>query len=350
MLCAIGLQQAEINFEELWGIEMGTTIICEKCKKAHRYSSGEIENKNIGTVWHPIVKCPNCGAQMTWEQSVLNFYDKTSAPKGKDAYERAESSDIREYWIQKYIKDNYAKLGFSKLEGPFDVGPDFRGAYKGKEVIVEAERDYQSFIQHKHKEDERFKKVSILVVLNPSEPPEEIKGKLPKTIIHIDIDDFVEWWRPKAKAYAKTKKIQGIIDLIAGEFQKRFVRDCSDKDRDMSTCPECDLCPYFGEGTAYEASSLFQEMALKFIALYKYPITSDDFKLSDIEPSEIDKFNFDFFIIAEQMVDNSNCCPCCKPNLEGGRYFLPDGSSLPFYIDRRGVIHNPDCPKIKEGV
>ena len=91
----------------------------------------------------------------------------------------------------------------------------------------------------------------------------------------------------------------------------------------MSTCPECDLCPYFGEGTTYEASSVFQEMALKFIALYKYSIPSEDFKLADIHPSEIDKF----------YIDDSRCCFHCKPNLEEERYFLPVENFLPFYID-----------------
>jgi len=331
---------------------MGHWIECDKCGKTYRYDSDEIEN--TGTEWYPIwtVKCHGCGNQINFEVykdkfSEIDLEIKEMLPR-KSGYERAESSDIREYWIQEYVKDNYAKLGFSELEGPFEVGPDFKGVYKGKKVIVEAERDYQSYISHKHHEDERFKEVSILIVLNPSMPSKDIKDKLPKTIICINIDDFVEWWRPKARAYAKTKRIQRLIDMIAGEFQKRFVKVCDDKNRDMSTCPECDLCPYFGEGTAYDASLMFQEMALKFIALYKYPITSDNFKLTDIDPSEIDKFYFDFLTSAGQLVDVSKCCPFCKPNLEEGRYFPPDGSSLPFYIDKKGVIHNPDCPKLKK--
>ena len=140
----------------------------------------------------------------------------------KNAYERAKSSDIREYWVQKYVEENYIKLGFSKIEGPFEAGPDFKGIYKGKKVIVEVERDCRSYISHRHYEDKRFKKVDILIVLNPSESPEEIKNKLPKTIIHIDVDDFVEWWRPKAKAYAETERIRNIISLVAGEFHKRL--------------------------------------------------------------------------------------------------------------------------------
>jgi hypothetical protein len=339
---------------------MGHWTECDICKKEDRYDSGEIEN--VGTSWHPIwaVKCHNCGNQISWEKHKLDFIDKAqvsgtkngidikSASSRKSGHERAQNSDVREYWIQEYIKENFIKLGLSKIEGPFDIGPDFKGVHKGKKSIIEAERDFQSFIEHGHHEDERFNEVNILIVLNPSQPPKEIKSKLPKTIIYIDIDDFIEWWHPKARAYAKTKKIQGIINLIAGEFQKRFVSECCDTDRDMSTCPECDLCPYFGEGTAYEASSIFQNMALKFIALYKYPITSEDFKVNDIKPSEINKFCFDFEE-EEQTVDDSNRCPHCKPNVEEGRYFLPDGSSLPFYIDEKEIIHNPDCIKLKQG-
>lgn len=269
---------------------MAIILTCEQCNKTHRYHSSEIEN--IGTDWHPIwtVKCYHCRTPITCEQRAVDFLDSTPAPKAEHAYERAKSSDIREYWIQEYLKENYAKLGFSRLEGPSDVGPDFRGIFKGKRVTVEAERDCQSYLTHHHPADERYKEVSILIVLNPSEPAGMIRERLPETILYIDVNDFVEWWRPKAKSYAKTKRIQRIIDMIASEFQRRYVRECMDKDRDMSTCPECDLCAYFGEGMFSEATPLFQKMALKFIAVYKHPITSDDFRLSEIEPSEVDEF------------------------------------------------------------
>ncbi len=279
---------------------MGITATCQKCKQTHRYDSGEIEN--TGTVWHPIwtVKCRSCGSTIAFDQGKIEFFDRAQISQTKDGveikaftqpsgYERAEKGDIREYWAQEYVKDNYKGLGFSQIEGPFETGPDFKGIYKGQRVVVEVERTCESFVEHGHHEDPRFRDVNVLIVLSPSEPSEDINSKLPKTIIRIDIDDFVEWWHPRARAYAKTKRIQSIIKLIADEFQSRFVRDCCDKDRDMSTCPHCDLCPYFGEGTAYGASSIFQEMALKFIVLYKYPIESDDFRLTDIAPSEIDK-------------------------------------------------------------
>lgn len=269
---------------------MAIILKCEGCGNTHRYHSSEMEN--AGTEWHPTwtVKCKHCGSPITSEQGTTDLFDRPTPPKEIDAYERAKTSDIREYWIQEYLKENYAKLGFSKLEGPSEIGPDFRGVFKGKRVIVEAERDYRSFLAHRHHEDERYKEVSVLVVLNPSEAPSTLRERLPETILHIDVNDFVEWWRPKAKAYAKTKRIQNIINMIAGEFQRRYVNECQDKDRDMSTCPDCDLCAYFGEGIFWEAQPLFRKMALTFIAVYKHPITSDDFKLRDIDPSEIDEF------------------------------------------------------------
>lgn len=313
---------------------MGHWIECKKCKKTCRYDSSEMEN--TGTLWHPIwaVNCHNCGVQITVDQGSLDFNDKAwvsstkngieirSASSRKSGHERARNSDIREYWIQEYIKENHTKLGFSKIEGPFDIGPDFKGVYKGKKSIIEAERDFQSFIEHEHHEDERFKEVNILIVLNPLQPTKEIKSKLPKTIIYIDIDDFIQWWRPKARTYSKTKKIQSLINLIAEEFQRRFVSECCDIERDMSTCPECDLCPYFGEGTAYEASSIFQKMALKFMAIYKYPITSDDFKIADIKPSEINKFYFDFGEEEQTTTDTTNRCPYCNLMLKKGDIFF----------------------------
>ena len=177
------------------------------------------------------------------------------------------------------------------------VGPDFRGVYKGKKVVIEVERAWWFFLDHRHHLNSKFKDVSVLIVLTSDEPPKNMMKELPKKIIHIDIDDFVKWWRPRAKTYAKKKRHQGIIELIAHEFQKRFVTDCDEKERDMSTCPNCDLCPCFGEASAYEASSIFQEMALKFIALYEYPITSEDFSLSTIKPLKIDKFYNKFLSI-----------------------------------------------------
>ena len=265
-------------------------ITCIACNETNRYRSEEMQN--IGTAWHPIlsIQCRNCGQRMTFDWGDLDSCDRRSPPKQKDATERAQTSDIREYWIQMYVKESYRKLGFSRLEGPFESGPDFRGVYRNRNAVVEVERDYQSFIHHRHHLDAAFSKVNVLVVLTPLHPPRDVREKLPKHIVYLDIPDFVEWFRREAKRYADTKRIQTIIDLIAGEFQRRYMSQCREKERDMSTCPDCDLCPYFGEGLCSEARPLFREMALDFIVLYKHPIPSDDFKLAKIDPSDIDDY------------------------------------------------------------
>lgn len=268
---------------------MGSTLTCNACGKTHRYTS---EMQNIGTVWHPIwlFKCPYCGNEVTFDWGKKDYWDQKSTPNSKNAIERAESSDIREYWIQLYVKENPEKLGFSSIEGPFDSGPDFRGLFNGRTVFIEVERDYLSYIKHKHHENPAFSEVKVLVMLTPSKPPTKLKGKLPKNLIYVDIPDFVEWFRPKAKEYADAKRIQNIIDLIVGEFYRKFQSECQDKERELSTCPECDICAYFGEGIASEASNLFRDMALKFVMTYNHPIMSYDFKLADINHSDIDDF------------------------------------------------------------
>jgi hypothetical protein len=37
------------------------------------------------------------------------------------------------------LKTIIRRLGFDSLEGPFETGYDFKGVYKGKRVIIEAE-------------------------------------------------------------------------------------------------------------------------------------------------------------------------------------------------------------------
>ena len=252
--------------------------------------------------------CRSCSMQITYDKGVLDICSNAQMSIEKNSCrlklfsslrnkslksnrnEHAIYSEVSEYWIQEYVKNNYFKLGFSELHGPFDVGPDFRGTYKKKNVLVEVERHWQSYITHKHTQSDAFNEVSILIVLNPAKPPEAMKTNLPQRIIYLDIDDFVNWWRINVQSYAKMKRIEFIIYMIANEFKMRFVRSCVYKDNSMTTCMACDLCPYFGNGIAYESSAIFQQMAFKFVAFCKLPITSEDFHLSIIKPLEIDHF------------------------------------------------------------
>lgn len=113
----------------------------------------------------------------------------------KEKVRQVQKGDMKEYWLQYYIKNHYIKLGFSEISGPFDRGYDFIGTRKGKKVVVEAERVPANFLSHGHKKEE----VDVLVVMAMDETPKKL---LPKTIIVVDAEDLVKETHEARKAYA----------------------------------------------------------------------------------------------------------------------------------------------------
>jgi hypothetical protein len=104
------------------------------------------------------------------------------------------------------------------------------------------------------------------------------------------LDKFVPWFREKCKEFVenKTKNTQEqqltlIIMLIKGEFYKRYLEICPDKERDMAICPSCETCTYIPD------YNLFQ-LAVDFIIKFDYPIWDNDFSLGDIKPKYFDDF------------------------------------------------------------
>jgi hypothetical protein len=117
---------------------------------------------------------------------------------------------MREYWLHKYIQGNSQRLGFRRLEGPFDTGPDFKGVFAGRKVLVEAELSYQSYISHGHPKDW----ADILIVASLDPAPIEFREKLPGTIINVDPQQVLEWSRPLREEY-RTKMVEGRKQVIA---------------------------------------------------------------------------------------------------------------------------------------
>jgi len=137
----------------------------------------------------------------------------------QEVIRRAEEGNFPEHWLQLYIKDNFNKLGFDSLEGPFDRGYDFRGVYQGKTVVVEAETQSKNFLYHKHDPDE----VDILIVLKDNitdevygMSPPEWRERLPKKTITIDPEDFVKSTHEMRKAYAikKQREREALVTLF----------------------------------------------------------------------------------------------------------------------------------------
>jgi len=110
--------------------------------------------------------------------------------KLKEVMKRAKRGEFGEYWLQQYVKENYKKLGFESINGPFEKGYDFEGIYDKKKVVVEVEKRVEDFIRHKHNP----KEVDILIVFNDDilEEKPELRKLLPEKIIKVDPEDFVK--------------------------------------------------------------------------------------------------------------------------------------------------------------
>ena len=141
---------------------------------------------------------------------------------------RAKEGQFREYWLQLYFKGHFEKYGFKDVAGPFNVGPDFFGMYKGKRVAIEIETESRNFIYHKHD----VKCYDILVVLKDNTDidvkgmnPKEWRKKIPKKIIVVDHVDFIMKTHPARKEYAikKQKEYKVLMKIMPFIWIKRSI-------------------------------------------------------------------------------------------------------------------------------
>ena len=115
-------------------------------------------------------------------------------------YENQNPYPLKEYWYQQYVAAHPEEFGFTHLEGPFDVGPDFYFlARQGEEkVTVEVEKDYLAYKKHGHKG------YDVLIVGVLEKPARSIRGELPRKILHLDPKKVLEW-SSEARADYKAK-------------------------------------------------------------------------------------------------------------------------------------------------
>lgn len=291
--------------------KMTQKITCsnQNCKKTDYYDKSELINIGTfaSTIW--AVLCHHCGNRIKLNE------DKNDFPKNKDlilefdeesggvkigrrerrvetnkkgnAFERAYKGDIKEYWVQLFFKEHYQDYGFKSIKGPFDVGPDF--ITKGG-IGIEIERNWRSYINHGHPSNKEFSKVEYLILLSPETPPADKLRLLPDTILYIDIEKFVPWFREKCKEFIQDKEknleeqqLLLRIELIKGEFYRRYLEVCPDRDRDMAICPSC-------QGCAYEPEYDFSNWSVEFIMYYNYSIMDEEFSYGDIKPEHLDDF------------------------------------------------------------
>jgi hypothetical protein len=100
---------------------------------------------------------------------------------------------MHEIWLQKYLKENFRRFGFTALYGPYSQGPDFKGVFTSKRVKVEVEWDYSDYIRHGHP----LKFADIIVVASLEPIPELLKEKLPPVVINVARERVIDWASPK---------------------------------------------------------------------------------------------------------------------------------------------------------
>jgi hypothetical protein len=262
---------------------------CEKCQ--HWF--GTDEPRDVGTFWESIcaINCPKCGHE--------NRFTVAGGPKDIDAFilmlaggetssrkyktsidDRVRQNRVREYWVQKYIAENFAHLGFEALNGPFAYGPDFKVKRNGVWLWAEAEVKCKNYVRHKHHENPKWQNCSILIVLDESDPAPEIQPHLPSETIHLDKSHFLGWYEPAAKQYAEARereepaKLQSAIlnqtlAMLATEIRKRL------------------QIPYDEDFS--DAMQWTDDLALEFIC-QRMKGKDGDFKLASVTAAELDEF------------------------------------------------------------
>jgi hypothetical protein len=234
-------------------------------------------------------------ANLPWEE--LNRLIEGYWRNRPNIEEKVEADDVLEYWVQQYVSSNPDQFGLKELAGPFKQGPDFKAKVRGYHgnVDIEVEVLSQNYIKHGHPEDRRWDNVKVLIVLEEKEPDEDMRKKLPKKILHVNKKHFEGWYREADRQYALKKEPVNAVNraaakvgVIAGRVHLNWLEVCPHKQRDMATCPDCNYCPYFGQGCMDgEASEVFEEIALRFLQERNTPA---QLNLGDIPAAEVDAF------------------------------------------------------------
>jgi len=166
-------------------------------------------------------------------------FGKPVAPVDLDA------GDLLEFVIQEYVSIHFRRLGFTAIKGPFGKGPDFRVCRGGKWAPAEVERSWRHYLQHGHHQQASFANTQYLIVLAAEVPPARAPGRLPETVIHIDLPHFAAWLNAARTKSQPGERLSAKLAFLAHAMHGHWLGLCPDTDRDMATCPDCTSCAYF---------------------------------------------------------------------------------------------------------
>ena len=112
-------------------------------------------------------------------------------------------------------------------------------------------------------------------------------------IAHTSPNWFEDACAQYAREHQPQSKLHARLHIIAGAMQGHWVEICPDRDRSMAACPDCDNCPYFGEGSFHEAAPAFIGLATIFAERHCKRRTKDAgnrYNLDKIDQAKLEAF------------------------------------------------------------
>jgi hypothetical protein len=178
---------------------------------------------------------------------------------------RSWVDEVSEYAIQDYVVENFRKLGFTRIEGPFSQGPDFEGEVDGEPTRIEVESECKDYLIHGRQEDPDYDHVGVLVVLNQTKPRGALRSLLPNKIIAIDQQDFENWLTQKQEMRERRdsslkKHFEGIEIRLERDNEILFSSSTSNPNLDLEGCDCGSLAGYYSLAANEKRLKLMQEL------------------------------------------------------------------------------------------
>jgi hypothetical protein len=156
-------------------------------------------------------------------------------------------------------------LALLRWKGLSTAGRTTGSFHKRRWLWAEVETRWKNYLLHGHPRNPAFDNTEFLILLSAETPPADALASLPPRILHIDRQHFLYWYEKAAAPELLGKEFGARVAVVAGAMQHHWTTICSDVDREMSTCPDCDNCAYFGDGAFNEATPFYQDMAARFL-------------------------------------------------------------------------------------
>jgi hypothetical protein len=132
--------------------------------------------------------------------------------------EQLNADALQERWAQRYLKEEFTSLGFTKVEGPFNRGHDYRVLHKRRWLQAEVETRWENYRRHGHHLNPAFDGVEYLILLSAKTPPPDALDHLPPRIVHINLQHFLAWYEKAVAPEMLGKEFRALVVGVWGAF------------------------------------------------------------------------------------------------------------------------------------